>query len=239
MAPAQSKLSPSNSPAKKKAKENTPPTEEKSPESHSGCTCGYCGEPDDDYYPRERGVVYWEPPFVVWRPPLTPMKFDPAVELSKVGPNGKYVTDDGEVVLEELKKSPEEFKAKIGEFLTEQDDEEFIQYCDKVVTNTSPHVKAKLDCCKECWNDPCFMNAYYKEFVEHCDYSLDTFKTAKQCRFEMYRYMSQLLHGRMGKGNRRPLPSCVEIAIKDQFVALDGKYTGFKSGKNDDVEKEF
>ena len=51
-------------------------------------------------------------------------------------------------------------------------------------------------------------------------------KTLKQIRFSLYTYFTRLLHGRLGRRNRKPLYICVEVKIKRMFMD-GGPFTGF------------
>jgi hypothetical protein len=54
-------------------------------------------------------------------------------------------------------------------------------------------------------------------------------KTNKEIRFALYSYMSKVLHGYLGKGNRRKLPDCVTREVHDSYPKKNGEtYTGFR-----------
>jgi hypothetical protein len=50
----------------------------------------------------------------------------------------------------------------------------------------------------------------------------------KQCRYLCYKLYIKRVHGCLGEGNRVPLPTCVEKAIKRRFPDSNNKYTGYK-----------
>ena len=53
----------------------------------------------------------------------------------------------------------------------------------------------------------------------------------KAIRFALYSVASRFVHGTLGKGNRKPLPQCVQTEIRDCYPAHIGEsYTGFKEG---------
>ncbi len=56
-------------------------------------------------------------------------------------------------------------------------------------------------------------------------------KKNNEIRFKAYGIASQIIRGRMGFGNRRPLPKCVETSIKNHKPERNGIYTGFKRMK--------
>ena len=47
-------------------------------------------------------------------------------------------------------------------------------------------------------------------------------------RFCMYQKATLLIHGILGKGNRRELPSCVVVGIKELYPQKDNNYVGFR-----------
>ena len=59
----------------------------------------------------------------------------------------------------------------------------------------------------------------------------DSQKTNKQLRFEAYTEASYKIRGRMGFGNRRPLPACVQLGIRREKPQKDGCYKGFQRRK--------
>ena len=51
-------------------------------------------------------------------------------------------------------------------------------------------------------------------------------------RYKLYTKATYMIHGELGKGVRRKLPSCVEQAIKDTYPSNDGDYIGFCKSNN-------
>ena len=51
-------------------------------------------------------------------------------------------------------------------------------------------------------------------------------------RFAGYKQFAWYVFGRLGKGNRRVLPSCVVQKIRKTFPEADGKYALFTWGKD-------
>jgi hypothetical protein len=85
-----------------------------------------------------------------------------------------------------------------------------------------------VDKCWLCNGDPCYleyMRVSFEEWEE--DYPTDMFCN-KEIRYALYRRSSELLHGRLGYGIRKPLPQCVEKFIKDKYPEEDGQYKGFQ-----------
>ena len=82
--------------------------------------------------------------------------------------------------------------------------------------------------CYDCGEDVCILDQYWTEFCALADTVLEMDKSPKESRFKMYKLMSGLLHGYLGKGCRMELPVCISDAIKHQFPEPDGKYVGYK-----------
>jgi hypothetical protein len=202
MAPAPSKLatSPSPSPIKKKFKANSPPAD-----PYESCTCGECHLP------------YFDPNFI---------HADEVLHEDDID-------DDGKEIKAALKASPEEFKEKGNVDLASEEEIVFDEASKKYVLDLSLDFLNKENIsdtfCKECLNDPCFVECYYKEFVDHCDFCLENKDTMAACRYEMYRFIYRLVFGPLGKGVRRIIPNCITTAIRDQSEAPDGVYVVFKA----------
>jgi hypothetical protein len=85
--------------------------------------------------------------------------------------------------------------------------------------------------CNLCNGDPCYLKyleASLDDWAE--DYPTDVFCN-KEIRYAMYRSSSDLLHGRLGYGVRKPLPKCVEKYIKEKYPEETGEYKGFEYAK--------
>ena len=54
----------------------------------------------------------------------------------------------------------------------------------------------------------------------------------KEKRFQSYSHFTKLLYGPLGKGERIPLPVCVEKHIRDRFPEENGNYVGYKKKKS-------
>lgn len=54
------------------------------------------------------------------------------------------------------------------------------------------------------------------------DYSMNSFRKAGYRQFALWKY------GRLGRSNRRILPSCVVKVIREVYPSPDGQYMGFK-----------
>ena len=87
--------------------------------------------------------------------------------------------------------------------------------------------------CKHCHEVPCFYLQREEEIGNYSEYLFDTEGMGnKERRFRMYRYMSQLYEGFLGKGNRKELPYCLVSEARDCFPKeKDDVYTGFKESE--------
>ena len=95
--------------------------------------------------------------------------------------------------------------------------------------------------CKYCRQRPCIMadgelyNAlvgYFEDYIEP-EYEQKMI-TEKEVRFKLYRHATFLIHGYLGRGVRKELPTCVRGEIIDLVPSPDGKYVGFKEAKSED-----
>jgi hypothetical protein len=228
MAPAPSKLgtSPSPSPIKKKLKANSPPAPPAPAapaDPYESCTCGECHLP------------YFDPDYI-----------HPDEVLHE---DADAIDDDGKEIKDALQASPEDFKEKVDSYLEREEEVVFDEVSKKYALDLSlsfmNQENRSATFCKDCLNDPCYVECYYKEFVDHCDFCIENKESMAACRYEMYRFMSRLVFGPLGKGVRRIIPNCITTAIRDQFEAPDGVYVGFKAKpdksahKEDDSENEF
>jgi hypothetical protein len=83
--------------------------------------------------------------------------------------------------------------------------------------------------CSDCGYSPCVFIQEYENITAICDEHDESGYANNQMRFKLYRYMTKVLFGYLGKGQRRQLPSCVIREIHDHFPkSSDGKeYVGF------------
>lgn len=51
----------------------------------------------------------------------------------------------------------------------------------------------------------------------------------KEKRFHLYKHFTKLVYGPLGKGERIPLPICVEKRVRERYPSPDGKYAGFSN----------
>ena len=55
-------------------------------------------------------------------------------------------------------------------------------------------------------------------------------------RLNAYRNFTCWVHGKLGKGNRKIIPSCVVTCIRKEFPDPNGNYTGFLDGTEEQAE---
>jgi hypothetical protein len=88
---------------------------------------------------------------------------------------------------------------------------------------------ARDECmCSDCGYSPCVFLQEYETITAICDEHDESECTNNQMRFKLYRYMTRILFGYLGKGERRKLPPCVIREIHDHFPkSHDEEYVGF------------
>lgn len=59
--------------------------------------------------------------------------------------------------------------------------------------------------------------------AEEFNFSMESFRKAAYRQFALWRY------GKLGRGNRRVIPSCVVLKIRDTYPASDNRYMGFRA----------
>ena len=76
-----------------------------------------------------------------------------------------------------------------------------------------------------CAKSPCVFLEWQEELERHVDIMYPEVSN-KAKRYHMYRHMLRKLHGHMGKGKRKRLPSCILQGLRDLFPSEE--YVGFK-----------
>ena len=56
----------------------------------------------------------------------------------------------------------------------------------------------------------------------------------RSMRLAGYRQLTWCTYNRLGKGNRRVIPSCVAASIRSNYPDAAGNYTGFKDAEDND-----
>jgi len=59
--------------------------------------------------------------------------------------------------------------------------------------------------------------------ADEFDFTMESFRKAGYRQYIMWRF------GKLGRGNRRVVPSCVVLAIRDSFPSANGQYMGYRS----------
>jgi hypothetical protein len=83
--------------------------------------------------------------------------------------------------------------------------------------------------CPHCSESPCQFLQWQEELERIVD-CMNPDKSNKQKRFELYGHVTRRRHGTLGKGNRKPLPSCFEQGMRDLYPSE--KYTGYQTAYN-------
>ena len=94
--------------------------------------------------------------------------------------------------------------------------------------------------CDHCKTLPCCLEDHGKQIEDAGDEMAAVGEQPGRIRFMLYHLATQLIHGpNLGRGNRRPLPECVEAHIKAKYPNTDGKaYVGFKENEDTTAEGE-
>lgn len=89
--------------------------------------------------------------------------------------------------------------------------------------------KEEQQTCRHCESIPCLLNGIAKNLTDTSEVLHDEGLENKQVRYRLYQMSSRLLDGRLGKGNRKPLPLCCTLFIHNLVpAASDSDYVGFK-----------
>jgi hypothetical protein len=83
--------------------------------------------------------------------------------------------------------------------------------------------------CPQCSELPCQFLQWQEKLKRIVD-CMNPDKSNKQKRFKLYRHVIRCRHGTLGKGNRKPLPSCFEQGMRDLYPSE--KYTGYQTAYN-------
>jgi hypothetical protein len=83
--------------------------------------------------------------------------------------------------------------------------------------------------CPQCSESPCQFVQWQEELERIVD-CMNPDLSNKQKRYELYRHVTRRRHGTLGKGNRKPLPSCFERGMRDLYPSE--KYTGYQTAEH-------
>jgi hypothetical protein len=87
--------------------------------------------------------------------------------------------------------------------------------------------------CGFCLITPCLM-IQWQEDILRSEAHMDPGETNRVKRFNFYRTMTRELYGHLGKGVRKPLPTCFVQGARDLYPngEAEGAYTGFKRARD-------
>ena len=58
--------------------------------------------------------------------------------------------------------------------------------------------------------------------------------TNSNVRFYCYRMFTYMRYGHLGRGNRIPIPACVQAKIHELYPDPNNRYVGFRAGRDED-----
>ena len=85
--------------------------------------------------------------------------------------------------------------------------------------------------CSHCDNYPCDWQRYGPTLLLTGNRRIDNGYTNPGARYACYQAYTHFVHGILGAGNRREIPSCVMVGIKSAFPSAT--YTGYRPGEDD------
>ena len=93
-----------------------------------------------------------------------------------------------------------------------------------------PEMYMVEDACWACGYSPCEFSNIEGELVRFVNAEKIKFVMPNNvARKRLYGQASYLLEGRLGKGNRKPLPPCVVAGIRAYFPSSTNEYMGYHS----------
>jgi hypothetical protein len=110
------------------------------------------------------------------------------------------------------------------------------QVCEHFSVVVSGSSKTECEFCKQ---NPCFLEQIDPLLDEENDLQfvlgqvgdemMEAEIETKSIRYQLYKIAATFVHGKLGKGIRKPLPKCILGEIQDSFPAAKGTgYVGFK-----------
>jgi hypothetical protein len=85
--------------------------------------------------------------------------------------------------------------------------------------------------CQGLEEETCPWDELGQEILDHGQEMVDSGSTPPQVRFNLYRLATSMIHGYLGRSNRKELPACVEDSIKEAFpnsAIGEGGLVGFR-----------
>jgi hypothetical protein len=114
---------------------------------------------------------------------------------------------------------------------------------DNVPKNVRRQIEGPRIPCLSCRGDlleTCPWDDFGEEIVERGQELVDSGSTPSQVRFQSYRLATNLIHGYLGRANRKELPACVEDSIKEAFknTTIDEEgFVGFRPAPKSDADE--
>ena len=100
--------------------------------------------------------------------------------------------------------------------------------------NKETRIEEENNYCEGCENDPCIWISFGEDVCNECESwkEVQTMMTSvvvhnNECRKYCYRKFSGILHGVLGKGVRKVLPSCLVRKIRDTYSDKGSNYMGY------------
>ena len=82
--------------------------------------------------------------------------------------------------------------------------------------------------CRGSEEESCPWDELGDEIIEHGQEMVESGSTPRQVRFHLCRLATTMIHGHLGRSNRKELPACVEDSIKETFPnSIVGEGAGF------------
>ena len=85
--------------------------------------------------------------------------------------------------------------------------------------------------CQNCGYHPCVWQTYKEDnedYLSSLKVEISQGRQSSEVRKQVYRDITRTMHGIMGSGVRRKLPTCVEDNVRRMFPSEDRKYMGYK-----------
>ena len=128
--------------------------------------------------------------------------------------------------------------------VTQENASEFVRAWDNYEEHQTMYMLQKCaeeaiqDPCVWCEKKPCVLKQEKDSLAEIAVYGQSTGADMKEIRFRMYRHVTQVIHGYLGRGERRRLPKCCEEGIKDMFSDEGEEHVGYKEAGEGNTQME-
>ena len=141
---------------------------------------------------------------------------------------------EGGVVITEPRTEQVATGADVAEAL-----EAFYQFDQDLDTYILSGYVGENDKCRDCGIFPCISAREYSNMLTLGEHLKDKGMAPDGIRHRLYRFMTRVVHGYLGAGNRKELPACVLADIRDAYPNTDGTpFVGFKKAPSNDDEEE-